>query len=122
MAVFKSDSPATPASIFRCEPRNIEQRMVGEHAHQRRATYVCARRFAIFIQYKKSTDVLSSFLLTHAIRLLTVRKPSNLILSYAFNTFATMRHICVTLLIIHIRVQVDYQLFIYQLLIIYMLK
>jgi len=59
-----------------------------------------------------------------------------LILSYAFDTFATMRHICVTLrfvslarrhicvtlLIIHICVQVDYQLFIYQLLIIHIIN
>jgi len=73
---------------------------------------------ATFVQ-SKSTDVLSSFLLPYAIRLSTVQKSSNLILSYAFNTFGTMcntsillarHHICVTLLITHI--QIDYHLFI----------
>jgi len=112
-----------PVQCFQIrEPRNIEQRMMGEHAHEKRTTYVWARRFGLRTEEYRRTIFFSTPSRRTIVNSPRAFESSNLILLYAFNMFATMRHICVTLLITHIRVQVNYQLFIYQLLIIHIIN
>jgi len=118
-------------NVFRSESRNIEQQMASTY---RKASHIHMRTAFRLPSY--SRKIQTYYLLFNSFTLYDSRQPENsfesshLILSYAFNTFAIMRHICViqryvlrarrhicvTLLITHIRVHVDYQLFIYQLL------